>query len=158
MPKKDVGMEVTSPRAWRSKRRGEPVQLPSGNVARLRRVELYEIAATGSIPDSLSALVGEVVAATETGTTPDDEALRADVSRKVSLEDLAQMVARVVPLVFAEPRVVVAPRQPDYDAGEIALEDVDWDDRLFAFNWAMAEVGLVADFFGTAEGSTPSTS
>jgi hypothetical protein len=158
MPKKDESMEVTAPRAWVSKRRGELVELPSGNVARLRKVEIFEIVATGSIPDSLSALISEVIAATEKGTTPDDQKLQEEFAQTVTVEELAQMVARVVPLVFAEPRLVAEPRQPDYDAGELALEDVDWDDRLFAFNWAMGEVGIVADFFGTEGVSTPSTS
>jgi hypothetical protein len=149
-------LKVTPAAKWKRGPAGELVAMPSGNVARLQRVSLEQIAMTGALPDSLSALINEVIQATiqkrdiTSAQWEQEWAKRAE--EKVDFAQMVRMIDQVAPLVFLEPKIVA---QPDYEAGEIALDDVEYPDRQFAFTWAMGEVGLLVNFFPESPGGVP---
>ena len=150
-------LKVTPAQKWRRGPAGELVTMPSGNVARLQKVSLEHIAATGSLPDSLSGLISEVIAATTAGrdiNAPDwEKEWREKATQELNFAEMVRLIDRVVPLVFLEPKVVAT--DPDYEAGQIALEDLEYPDRQFAFVWAMEGVGLLVNFFQKPAGGVP---
>lgn len=105
---------------WRAAReQGETVELPSGQVATLRRVHLLDLVESGRIPDELSGVVLQVI----------DEGVK-----KPTIEDLSAYI-EVVNLVaiasFVDPPVAA-------EASEEALgvDEVPFLDRADVFRWA----------------------
>jgi hypothetical protein len=149
--------KITPARQWKRQPQTYLRTLPSGNTALLRRVSLVEIATTGKLPEPLSALIGEVIEATlakqDVGSAEWQEKWQAKTA-SLDYATMLKLIDDVVPLVFVEPRIVIG-REPDYDAGEIALGDVDPDDRGDAFVAAFGEVGLLVDFFQKPAGGVP---
>jgi len=112
----------TPGRAWRQAREvGEIVTLPSGNVARLRPVAVDALLAAGRIPDLLSGIAAKTIW-TETDTATIAE--QAETAKR-----FADLINLIVPLAMLEPRVVA---EPEGD-GEIALEDVEFADKIAIF-------------------------
>jgi len=141
--------KVTPARQWRRQPPTYLRTLPSGNTALLRRVTLIEIATSGHLPEPLSALVGEVIEATlarQDVNSPEWAEKWQARTADLDLATMQKLIDDVTPLLFVEPVVVVG-RDPDYDAGEIALDDVGLEDRSDAFVSAFGEVGLLVDFF-----------
>lgn len=112
--------------AWRQPREtGELITLPSGNVARLRPVAVDALLATGRIPDLLSGVAAKTLwSETDTATIADDGKLAKEYTDLINL---------VVPLAMLEPRVV---DNPEGD-GEIALDDLEFADKVAVFNLAI---------------------
>lgn len=104
---------------WRAAReQGETVELPSGQVATLRRVHLLDLVESGRIPDELSGVVLQVI----------DEGVK-----KPTIEDLSAYI-EVVNLVaiasFVDPPVAA-------EASEEALgvDEVPFLDRAEVFRY-----------------------
>lgn len=111
--------------AWRKPReQGEIVTLPSGNVARLRPVAVDALLAAGRIPDLLSGI------AAKTLWSETDTASIAEQAEQA--KGFADLINLIVPLAMMEPRVVAEPAGD----GEIALEDVDFSDKIAIFQLA----------------------
>lgn len=111
---------------WRKAREeGVVVTLPSGNVARLRPVALDVLVTSGEVPDLLTPLAARMLYG-EVG----DEELQgvAEVARGTA--KLCNLVCRAA---FVEPRIVDDPQAED----EVALEDVDFTDRMAVFQVAI---------------------
>lgn len=126
----DNGLHPTSAAEWRKPREeGILVTLPySGNTARLRPVALDSMIAQGRIPDLLtevasSSLFKEI----EVETLIDDPKLMKSFMEIFNLISLA---------AFMEPEVVPAGQEPL--EGQITLDDVDYNDKIFVFNYATA--------------------
>ena len=149
--------KVTPARAWKRQPPTYLRTLPSGNTALLRRVTLVEIATSGHLPEPLSALIGEVIEATlarQDVSSPEWAEKWKARTADLDLATMQKLIDDVTPLLFVEPRIVTD-REPDYDAGEIALDDVSLDDRSDAFVSAFGEVGLLVDFFQKPAGGLP---
>lgn len=128
-------LQVTSGAAWRAPRvEGYLIQLPSGNVARLRPVALDVMIQSGQIPDLLSALAAQSLWA-ETATAT----LAADP--KLALEYMS-LINCIVPAAMLEPRIVESPSADN----EIRLEDLDFTDKLAVFNLAIGPVDALRRF------------
>lgn len=122
-------MQVTKASAWRA---GQLVQLPSGFVAKLRKPDVLSvIAPDGKVPDGLMGLIMGEEEQAEMEMTPE------------MLEAMLPMLNNVVRAAFMEPKVVEEPRE---DKEEIAVEDVDLNDKVFVLNWAMQGVAPAKQF------------
>ena len=112
--------EVTGIGVWRERRgAGELVELPSGNVARLRRVHVLDLAEQGQIPDPLVGMAAELVSGSKKALTA------ADLTRYV---DVVNLVCRAA---FVEPTVG--------DKGtnsQLAVGELEMGDRLAVYNWS----------------------
>jgi len=123
---------VTSGREWRRRREeGTLVQLPSGNVARLRPVSLLSLMKRGRIPDPLSGMIDQMIAQGE----------RPSVSLE-TYQDFADLIGLVCQVAFVEPRIVDEPTADD----EIGLDDVGFEDQTYVFNWAQQEIRFLMPF------------
>jgi len=133
----------TAARAWkRQTRDGELYRLPgSGHVARLRRPSLMALAArAGDIPNPLADEVIKLLAGgAGSAMTETDETKRMQLFR-----EHARAMVEVARLSFVEPRIADT---PDYEAGEIAPEDLHDRDIMFCyFELAQGEAAALADF------------
>jgi hypothetical protein len=116
-------MKVTAIEQWRSLREnGYMVELPSGNVARLRPVSLAEMVKNGRIPDTLTPIAAEVMA---------DGQPSKETILKITNE-VTDFLHLVTAASFLEPRVVIL---KDYDEvppeGAISIYDVSLEDQSY---------------------------
>lgn len=115
---------------WRAKRdAGEPYELPSGLVMRLRRVGLLDLAALGEIP---APLVGMV------------ETLLQREEVELSLGDFAkygEVAGMVVKAAAVDPPVADEADETHVGLGELAMTD-----RIAVFNWANGAARLLRPF------------
>lgn len=127
---------------WR-KRATDILTLPSGLVMEARRPDVAALilnTSDGSIPTGMRNMVARQLSGANNGRgawQPED------------INDLAGVVAfknMVVKTCFVAP-VIVEGREPDYDAGEIAFDDVNQTDREFIFDWASPPEVAVAQRF-----------
>jgi hypothetical protein len=104
---------------WRRRRQeGELVTLPSGMVARLRRIHILDLVEQGEIPASLATLASELVSASRTN-------LNAGAMKRYG-----QIVNRVVRAAMVEPRVGDEPTKE-----QLAVDELEMLDRLAIFNY-----------------------
>jgi len=124
--------KVTTATEWRKAReKGVMETLPSGKVARLRTLSLLRLLEKGTIPDSLSGIIQQMMGG-EKKIADDLETFQA----------LAELLGTVCRLAFVYPKIVDAPTEDD----EISLDDVDYDDKFWVFNWTQKEIKLMQPF------------
>lgn len=123
--------------AWREAReQGEEVTLPSGNVARLRRVHLLDLVEQGKVPDTLSGMVADIVG---TGT------------KQVKMEDLAgyiEVVNVVAIAAFVDPPVAAEP-----SAQALGVQEIDFLDRAEVFRYCNEPARRLRPFRGEPDGA-----
>ena len=108
--------------------------LPSGNVARLKRVALIDLILQGGIPDTLSSRAVEMAGQTQ--------------QRKLTVQELRDYEA-VVNLV-----VKAAMIEPEISDQGLAISDIDFIDRVQIFNWANGGVHNLRPFRNKPAGET----
>jgi hypothetical protein len=111
---------ATDIKAWRETLSSE-YELPSGNVARLRRVGLVDLAEQGGIPETLSGQV-EAMLKQQQG------AARLSI---VDLKQFAGAVNLVVKACFVEPRLADVPGEDC-----LGVTEIPFVDRAEVFRWA----------------------
>jgi hypothetical protein len=111
---------VTSGSAWR---KTHIAQLPSGNVAELKKPDVLDLIQNedGTIPDMLLQFVTGVKQVKNVEMTGETGKLFIDLIQKLTKAS------------FVSPRVVDNPSADN----EIALGDVELADKLFVLRWAM---------------------
>jgi len=117
---------------WRKPREeGFLLDLPSGNVVRIRPVALDVLLRQGEIPDLLTPFVAKMV---YQGVDTDelDSLLSAEKLTEQSTEMLV-LIDAVVTAAFLEPRIVAEPQADD----EISIADVELADRGTVFSLAV---------------------
>ena len=148
-------LRATSGSAWREPRQaGVPVQLPSGNIARLRPVEPQALLKQGEIIDILTPLVAKMLfqgadATAETiaqvigdataGTDDNSVQLQEAVARLADLERVCDLVCKaafVAPLIVDEPTT----------ENEIAPDDIELADKIHVFTLALRGAAALRHF------------
>jgi hypothetical protein len=121
---------------WRANVVGE-YELPSGNVAMLKRVSLVDLVEQGGIPQTLTGLVVEMA--------------QKQQLRQLSLEELhdfADVVNLVVKACFIDP--VVADEPTEHSLG---VREISFVDRAEVFRWANEAAQRLRPFRGKSEGA-----
>lgn len=141
-------LQVTSGEEWRRPReKGISVELPSGNVARLRRVSLMTFIRQGKIPKPLAGLVHKMI------TGPKKQRVAKLLNNLDDVKAFATMVEAICTEAFVMPRIGEEP----LSEGEISIDDVDSDDQMFVFNWTQGgEVKDLEDSRGEQAGDEDS--
>lgn len=115
-------MPVTSIQEWRTKNAPEEVELPSGNVVKLRKVHLLEMARDGEIPATLATMIsneGKI------------NLNAADLlSKGNDMADLLNMIDAISIKAFAGPKL-----GKEATDDQLGLDEVDVMDRMFVFRW-----------------------
>src|SRR5262245_43042064 len=90
-----------------------PVQLPSGNVALLRRPGLDTFMKLGVIPNSLMGIITDAVKAEQGPQKPGDDPMQKMLDDPCKLEDLVKMVDDILVVCCVEPTVKKVPANPN---------------------------------------------
>jgi len=109
--------ETTSVETW-GRSRTQLMTLPSGNVARLRKVHVLDLAEQGQIPAPLAGMVAALTSAGRVTLRPEQ------------FKDYVALINQVVKAAFVEPAVA-----DEADEAHLAVGDVEMNDRLEVFNW-----------------------
>lgn len=113
------GLTPTSGSEWREKVRGGVVlRFPSGFVGRVRSVQPSVLFETGTLPDSLTPIVAEMMEGGAGDLSPQS------IDMLQGQMDLVNAICRSAML---EPRIVDDPQSDD----EIGIGDLEWADKLF---------------------------
>lgn len=111
------------------------MDLPSGNIARIRPVALDVMIQDGSLPDLLSPLAAKSLWA------------ETDIEEIGKIGELAAGMAELFGYVcrasFIEPRIGDG---EDLSEGEISLSDVTFDDKAFVFQLAIQPTQVLRKF------------
>lgn len=120
---------------WRERAQGAIKTLPSSAVVRVRRPSLFALARIGHVPNPLlEAILPHLVEPSVDEPTTYEQRLQR-------YRENASTYAHLAALVLAEPRVLLE-GAPDYDAGEIAVEDLTTSDLIWIYNYVVNEVEL----------------
>lgn len=115
-------MNTTSGKEWRKLREeGLVIELPSGNVVRLRPVQLDMLLLLGRIPDALTQVVEDMIFGRPNSLLNEDSQTIEDLRLLVEFYDA------ICKSSFVSPRIVDKPQADD----EINIEDVSLEDRRF---------------------------
>lgn len=118
-------LKVTPAREWRAT---VLVELPSGQVARLRSVTTTLFNRMGKIPDAVTAWIYQQTQVKTEGTAEEIRESRLDWQKRLNnFEDEVCIAA------FAEPRLVRD--EADADENSLWILDLDERDRAFVFNF-----------------------
>lgn len=127
--------KVTTVTAWKAAAKGTEVEVPSGNVALLRRVDPRIFMKTGRIPNSLLKIVNQAIS----GKEPDLDKLAEEVGEDPTmLIDMMTMMDDICVEAVVQPKVSpVPPGGEERDDSVLYVDEVDMDDKMFIFNWAV---------------------
>lgn len=146
--------KVTSAKGWK-KNKGEELELPSGNVALVKRPGMLEFIKKGLVPDTLMPTVDEAVRKGKGLPPAQTTELLKDPTKIAAMEE---MTDRVVCAVVVEPHVTFFKYTEEQEAeGEIPegfnvgdeipeahrdeellySDDVDLEDKMFIFQYAV---------------------
>lgn len=123
----------TSARAWKGKQ-GVLVELPSGNVARVKTPGMPAFLRAGVIPDTLTPIVRKMM----TGKAGQDEVTEALQGNDQAIEDLLRLYDVVTVEAMVEPAVLPTPlRNAARDLDALYVDEIAFDDKAFIFSVAV---------------------
>lgn len=135
--------EVTSASQWKSKSaQGGELKVPSGNVCLVRKPDGMRVfMSKGMIPNSLMPIVQNAIAeGTKGNSKPVDPAklMEEVLSDPQKLADMIGLIDAVVVDTVLEPKVAAVPENyDDRDDDVLYVDDIDMDDKMFIFQFAV---------------------
>lgn len=156
-PKKSTKKQSAA-RQWK-RAKGEDLEVPSGNIALVKRPGMEAFLLEGLIPDSLMPIVNEAIR-TGAGLAPEKvKALTEDLDQVASMmEAMDRVVVRIViePKVLWHKRIIVdedgkpildkegkeqteviPESEREDDENLLYTDDIDLEDKMFLFNYAV---------------------
>ena len=157
---------VSDVSSFKARAKGRVMKLPSGMVAKLKRVDLQDMIISGNVHNPLMSVVSEAL---EKGQKADIPKMMGMDDGEVDLSqvrDMFEMVNHVMVGCFVEPEVhpmpipldddgePMDPDDEDYDQ-EVAdlmeedllyVNEIDPDDKMFIFGWCVGGTDDVATF------------
>ena len=160
---------ASSAAEFKKRKKGAPLELPSGLIVVARRVELRAYLEQGEVPNALMEIVEEALSK---GREADISAIAGVEEGKVDLDmvrDMYEMVDGVVMEAIVEPKVHPLPTEDsegeeidreDREAIEAAKDDdllyvdeVEDEDKMFIFQWTTGGTADIATFRQEASAS-----
>lgn len=149
----------TSVSDWK-KKSGSDLQLPSGHTCRVRNPGMKAFLSAGLIPNSLIPIVTEALSRGESpsgGASKQDEQIEKKLQDELSsdpklLTDMMDAIDNVTVYCVLQPKVNPTPVKElvqadgsvelveDFDAKDpelLYVDEVDFEDKTFIFNWAV---------------------
>jgi hypothetical protein len=123
---------------WRASRQITK-DLPSGLTTDLRRVSLLDLIGQGKIPNTLFGMISNL--------------------DKGEVEITPELIAEITPMlnVLVKATMVNPPVADASDADHIGLDEMEFVDKLFIFQWANAAIKGVAPFLQQPAGDVAAT-
>lgn len=140
---------ATSAKEWKkSPRQGIELEVPSGNVALVRRVGMQAFLRKGMIPNSLRELAFRAI---RSGTVPE---MTVAEMNEVQIQELLEMIDGVVVYSVVEPAVAPVPAdEDDRDDDILYVDEIDLDDKMFVFQFACGGTTDLGSFRAQSPGS-----
>lgn len=127
----------TSVSAWKKSMEVPPLELPSGNYMRIRKIGLQALIKTGIMPNSLMSIAQEAVAKGQDGKSApgvEDSQLIDLVNDKSKVEEITQFMDNVMVHCAQEPEVHPVPAsEADRDPDLLYVDEVGEEDKMFIF-------------------------
>lgn len=127
--------KATSVTAWKKSTVIPPVELPSGNFIRLKKVGMQTLMRVGIMPNSLMTFATKAVGkgtGQATDMSPEEMAEIAADPKKI--EEISTFMDRMVIFVAQEPQVYPAPEGGEpRDEEVLYVDEIDDDDKSFIF-------------------------
>lgn len=128
--KKTTAKKPTSAKAWKQAS-AEPIELPSGNYMRVRRIGMQTLMATGKMPNALMNIVRSAV---DKGTGMDGVDMADVVGDEKQLAEMMKFMDDLCCMVSVDPKVHPIPKnEADRDDETLYADEVDMDDKSFLF-------------------------
>lgn len=121
-------LSVTSASEWRT---SALVELPSGQVARLRSVTTGLFNRMGKIPDAITAWIY----AAATATNPEETLEETTEKRREVARRMNAFIDEICVLAFVEPRLVHTEEEAKEDEDSIWILNLEERDRQFVFGF-----------------------
>jgi len=142
----------STPQDFKKKRRiGVMLTLPSGNVVKVKGVDLVSLVVTGQVPNSLLSTIQKHLGNLEGGEEPTVEDA-AKMAEELPPEELAKVFSLMDTLVVAiamEPKIYPVPENEDErDESLLYVDELDGEDKLFMFNWSQEGLNKMKRFPG----------
>lgn len=126
----------TSAREWKKATQGEEIELPSGNVALIKRPGMESLFAAGVLPDELTKIALEEIRRAETGQPQDHkkkktqegldpEVMQKFLSNESAISDIFDAFDRVTEMCVIEPPVKYHKRRKVDGAGQQITDEKD---------------------------------
>ena len=139
---------LTPAAEWKKRGLGELKTLPSGATVCVKRPSLFAMARAGHVPNPLlEQVLPHLVENEQDGAAAMDDPELTIEQRTARYRENATIYTAIAAIAVAEPRIILD-RAPDYDAGEIAPEDLSVSDLIWIYTYVMngVEINLeVAD-------------
>lgn len=142
-----LGVEVSDISAFKKKREGRLLQLPSGLVVRAMRVDLQTFIARGSVPNPLMTVVQEALAKGDKANIPEMVGLEDGSVDLEMVNEMMEIVDSVLVETVLAPKVHPLPAEGEEPNDELLyVNDVDPEDKMFIFQWAVGGTDDVERF------------
>lgn len=134
---------VTSVSGWKGKKTPtSKLELPSGNICKVRRVSIAKLMSADVFPDELSAVIAGTVETKKSGKQSEPEKV-SDVKMS-DMPKFLDAIDKVAEMVIVEPKVTRPMDEDgneldddDRDPNKLYTDDVDLNDKIFVFQFAV---------------------
>lgn len=131
--RKPATAKPTSASAWKAASVAPPVEMPSGNFMRIKKVGLQTLMQVGIMPNSLMQIATKAVGK---GTGKAEEASNEDLAELAAdpkkVEELSTFIDKMVVFVAQEPEVLPLPDQGvERDPEVLYVDEIDDEDKMF---------------------------
>lgn len=132
---------------FKKRSKGFPLKLPSGLTMMCQRVSLRNFLGGGDVPNPLMEIVQETL---DKGGKMDVSQMLPEDGKPVNMEMINDMYSMLETLVIAasvSPKVHAVPEdEADRDDELLYVDEVDEEDKMFIFQWAIGGTDDVARF------------
>lgn len=127
----------TSVSAWKKSMEIPPVELPSGNYMRIKKIGLQALIKTGVMPNSLMSIAQQAISKGSDGKSApgvDDAQLVELVNDPSKVEEITRFMDSVTIHCSQEPKIHEVPAdEADRDPELLYVDEVEEEDKMFIF-------------------------
>lgn len=122
---------VSTAAQWKKSAEGYELEVPSGNVALVRRPGMLAFLQAGILPNSLTKIVKEKM-----GSKGDDVEIDREALGELTFEEMIEAYDAVTLYCVVQPELHPVP-EGERDPSLLYVDEVDMDDKMFIFQWAV---------------------
>lgn len=126
--------KATTASAWKKSALPPLIEMPSGNMMRVRKIGMQALMKTGIMPNSLLSIAQKAVQKGKgDGEVSEDEMLEL-MQDPEKVGQIGDFMDRVTILCAAEPTVLALPDEGvERDEDQLYVDDIEEEDKMFIF-------------------------
>lgn len=131
---KRTPVKATSVGAWKKQAAGAFVELPSGNVVRIRKIGLQALIAMGVVPNSLMAIMTSALAKGQKKNPVGEQEMAGLLANEEQVLAIGVFMDKVACLLVVEPKIHPVPDDGvDRDDDLLYVDEIGEEDKMFIF-------------------------